>query len=346
MKNEEIMESNKIDKPEVAFFLRKPRKVGNYSVEFIFEDVKARLKDEMQAYTFFSTYESAGLFKRLYNCIEASFRQKRVNHVTGDINYLGLMLSKKRTIHTILDCVFLSSTSGIRHKILKLFWLTIPLNRSAYVTAISHATKEEILKYKKNYRPERIVVIPVAISNKFKRKDKPFKKEKPVILQVGAAHNKNIPRLIEALKGINCELHIVGKQNEEYEALLKQANIDYVYQWGLTDEEMIKKYEEADMLAFVSTYEGFGMPILEANAVGRPVVTANILSMPEVAGNAACLVDPYDVAAIRQGITKVINDDDYRNTLIQKGFENIKRFDPALIANEYLALYKRVAAGQ
>ncbi|AEW03003.1 hypothetical protein A4D02_03140 [Niastella koreensis] len=340
------MENNRVNKPDVAFFLRKPRKVGNYSVEFIFEDVKERLKDKIKAYTFYSTYESAGLFKRLSNCIEAARRQKTVNHVTGDINYIGLLLSKKRTIHTILDCVFLNSTSGIKHKILKLFWLTIPLNRSAYVTAISQATKEEILKYKKNYPSDKIVVIPVAISDKFKRKDKPFNKSKPVILQVGAAHNKNIPRLIEALKGIECELHIVGKHNEEYEALLKQANIDYVYKWGLTDEEMIRKYEEADLLAFVSTYEGFGMPILEANAVGRPVVTANILSMPEVAADAACLVDPYDVSAIRQGILKVINDDIYRDTLVQKGFDNIRRFDPALIADEYLALYKKVVANQ
>lgn len=340
------MENNKVNKPDVAFFLRKPRQVGNYSVEFIFEDVKERLKEKMQAFTFYSTYESTGLFKRLYNCIEAARRQKTVNHVTGDINYIGLLLSKKRTVHTILDCVFLNSTSGIKHKILKLFWLTIPLNRSAYVTAISQATKEEILKYKKNYPADKIVVIPVAISDKFKRKDKPFNKSKPVILQVGAAHNKNIPRLIEALKGIECELHIVGKHNEEYEALLKQANIDYVYKWGLSDEEMIRKYEEADLLAFVSTYEGFGMPILEANAVGRPVVTANILSMPEVAADAACLVDPYDVSAIRQGIMKVINDDNYRNTLVQKGFDNIRRFDPALIADEYLALYKKVAVNQ
>lgn len=340
------MENKKLNKPEVAFFHRKPRKVGNYSVEFIFEDLRERLQDKIQAFPFFSTYESAGVFKRLYNCIEAAFRQKKVNHVTGDINYLGLFLGKRRTIHTILDCVFLSSTSGIRYRILKLFWLSIPLNRSAYVTAISNATKDEILKYKKNYPGERIIVIPVAISDKFKRKDKPFKKEKPVILQIGAAHNKNIPRLIEALKDISCELHIVGKHNSEYEDLLKQANIEYVYQWGLTDGELINKYEECDMLAFASTYEGFGMPILEANAVGRPVVTANILSMPEVAGAAACLVNPYDIASIRQGIEKVINDDNYRNSLVQKGFENIKRFNPEVIANEYLTLYNKVVAGK
>ena len=57
-----------------------------------------------------------------------------------------------------------------------------------------------------------------------------------------------------------------------------------------------------DILSFVSTYEGFGMPIVEANAIGRVVVTSNVLSMPEVAGNAAHLVDPFDVNSIREGI--------------------------------------------
>jgi len=85
------------------------------------------------------------------------------------------------------------------------------------------------------------------------------------------------------------------------------------------------------------------MPILEAQAVGRPVITSNILSMPEVAGDAACLVDPFDVSAIREGILKIIQDGSYREELIRKGQMNIRRFDPEKIALQYLDLYKKVA---
>ena len=102
-------------------------------------------------------------------------------------------------------------------------------------------------------------------------------------------------------------------------------------------------YEEADIVTLMSTLEGFGMPIVEAQAVGRVVVTSNVSSMPEVAGDGACLVDPLDVSAIRAGIRKVIDDDGYREDLVRRGFENVKRFDPERIAQQYLDLYRRIA---
>src|SRR6478736_1811443 len=105
MKNEETMESKTVQKPQVVFFHRKPRNVGNYSVEFIINDVRNRLKEKISSTIVQSKYESKGLFKRIYNCLEAFRSQGKVNHVTGDINYIGLLLNKKRTIQTILDCV-------------------------------------------------------------------------------------------------------------------------------------------------------------------------------------------------------------------------------------------------
>jgi glycosyltransferase involved in cell wall biosynthesis len=65
--------------------------------------------------------------------------------------------------------------------------------------------------------------------------------------------------------------------------------------------------------------------------------------MTEVAGDAAYLADPYNVLSIRQGILKIIEDDTYRANLIDKGFENVKRFDPDKIALQYYELYKDVA---
>lgn len=330
-------------KPQVVFFHRKPRNVGNYSVEFIFEDVRKRLSDKINARVVVSKYTSNGLMNRLYNCFEAWKNQGQINHITGDVNYLGLFLKPAATIQTILDCVHLNTSAGIKYKVLKLFWLTIPERRAKYLTAISESTKQEILRHHK-CDPEKIVVIPVAISPNFKRADKPFNKERPVVLQVGTAPNKNIPNLIEAMKGLPCVLNIVGKQNDEYEALLKKNNIEYKYEWGLSDEQIIQRYEQADILSLVSTYEGFGMPILEAQAVGRAVITSNLYSMPEVAGDAAVMVNPFEVSDIRKGLEKIIFDESFRNGMIQRGFENIKRFDPEVIAEQYLNLYKRVSS--
>jgi glycosyltransferase involved in cell wall biosynthesis len=107
---------------------------------------------------------------------------------------------------------------------------------------------------------------------------------------------------------------------------------------------MYESYCAADLVSFVSTYEGFGLPILEANAVGRPVVTSNVSSMPEVAGDAACLVDPFDVASIRSGILRTIEDREYRERLICNGFDNVQRYVPEKVTYKYIELYRRICA--
>ncbi|MCB0583153.1 MAG: glycosyltransferase, partial [Phaeodactylibacter sp.] len=95
-----------------------------------------------------------------------------------------------------------------------------------------------------------------------------------------------------------------------------------------------------------SEYEGFGMPILEAQATGRPVITSNICSMPEVAGRGAALVNPYDPAAKRAAIEQIIRNAGYREELIQEGRENVKRFNLEKIAGQYLELYREIARSQ
>lgn len=325
----------------VVHFVRKKRPFANYSIEGLYKSIQEELKDKVNIEVVYCPFYSNGFFRRFLNCIYAAFKQKDVNHVTGDVNYLNLFFKKDKNIITILDCGLLNRTSGFKHWLAKKIWYEIPVKRAKYVVAISEATKNEILKYVK-CDPEKIKVIYVPVSPVYKRFDKEFNKQNPVILHLGTAPNKNLPRLIKALNGITCKLVIIGKLKDEQLEALNENKIEYENYYDLTIEEVYEQYKRCDMLAFVSTYEGFGMPIVEANITGRPVITSDLLSMPEVAGNAALIIDPYNIDKIRNGILKIIDDNNFRVDLISNGFRNAERFNLKSIANQYLNLYLTV----
>jgi len=96
---------------------------------------------------------------------------------------------------------------------------------------------------------------------------------------------------------------------------------------GLIDDDKLPEfYRGAVVFIFPSLYEGFGLPPLEAMACGTPVLTSNVTSLPEVVGDAALMVDPYDVDAIAEGIKRLIGDDNLRKELSQKGLARAKLF--------------------
>lgn len=326
---------------KVVHFHRKRRPNANFSIEGFYANIRNELKDKISIEYVELPFYSNGVIRRLFNCIYAAFKQGGVNHVTGDVNYLNMFFNKNKTIVTILDCGLLEHTNGIAHKIYKYFWFTLPVCKARYIVAISEATKTEILKYV-NCEPAKIKVIHVSVSPLFHRVDKQINKEKPVILHIGTAPNKNLNRLIEAVNGISCKLVIIGALNESILEKLKNHKIDFESFVNLTEAELFEKYKTCDLLFFASTYEGFGMPIVEANITGRPVVTSNLLSMPEVAGDSALLVDPYKTEEIRNGIKKIIDDDTFRDELIKRGFKNAERFTLNKIALEYLTLYQQL----
>ncbi len=329
-------------KLKVTFFQRKPREDGNFSVEFIFSDLRNRLEDRIDSDVKISKFFNDGVFRKIYNILEASGRQGAgINHVTGEIHFLALLMKKKKVVLTILDCgMLLRKKTPVRH-ITKLLYLTLPVKSAGYITAISETTKREIIKYT-DCPPDKISVIPVGVDSIYQACPKEFNTSKPNILHIGLSENKNIFRLIEAIKGINCHLTIIGKLSSDHIEKLKENSIDYSSASNLSQKEMFEKYKECDILAFVSTSEGFGMPIIEANSVERVVITGNLSSMPEVAGDAAHLVDPYNVDEIRNGVLKLIGDREYREKLINNGRQNRLRFDSDKIAGLYYDLYSKI----
>ena len=332
-----------MDYPDVCLFFRKSRPGSNFSIEASFETMLEVFKVKM-GYTprvvEAPTY-SNGLWPRLRIAWAAAQAQGAINHLTGDIHFVILALPQRGSILTVHDCGFMRHPNPVARWLLWLFWLKLPIAHAQVVTAISEATKAELIRFT-GCNPAKIRVIPTIIKTHFSPQPKAFPASKPRILHIGTAPNKNLLRHIEAIAGIDCTFHIIGKLSAEVQQKLEAHHIDYYNEWDLSDAQVQAAYHNCDLLLFASTLEGFGMPILEAQAVGRPVVTSNISSMPEVAGTAACLVDPLSVASIREGVLRVIQDAPYREALIATGFENIKRFQAETVARAYGELYEEV----
>ena len=326
----------------VAFFHRKPRALGNFSIETYFQQIREHLPPPFQPVYVEMPYESNGLWRRLANAIYCYFKQEDINHITGDIHYVGCLLKRRKTILTYHDCGNLHESQGIKYLLIKLFWFIIPCYRSIQLTAVSTSTKNDIL-YFTNFPENKIKIIYVSILDIFQSSPKFFNQQKPRILHIGTAPNKNLERLIPALKGLPCTLVIVGKISETTKNHIKDNDIiAECIERRLSDEEMLYQYHKCDILSMVSTLEGFGMPIVEANAIGRPVITSNTTSMPEIARDAALLVDPYDITAIREGFINLIENSKLREILIKNGFQNHRRFQPNLLSQQYAELYLNI----
>jgi glycosyltransferase involved in cell wall biosynthesis len=324
----------------VTFLYRKPRPTGNFSIETSFDQVMAVFPREQgwEVEKVVSSYYSNGLIPRLRAIREVARLRSDLYHITGDVHFLALGLPGKRTVITIHDCGFLYTQRGIKSWLLKTFWLDCPARLCHTITTVSEATRQDILRHTR-CDPAKVRVIPTVIAGHFRRSPRRPLPERPCILHIGLARNKNFRHHVEALAGVPCQLRIIGKLEPTHHQWLQHHDIAYTHAHNLSEEEMQQAYEQCDLLLFASTFEGFGMPILEAQTVGRPVVTGNTSSMPEVAGDAACLVDPGDVAAIRAGVLRVIQDSAFREALVGRGFENVRRFRPETVARQYAELY-------
>jgi glycosyltransferase involved in cell wall biosynthesis len=328
---------------KVAMFMRRPLP-AHHSVERLFAAVRAHLPPDIACTAHVCSRESIGLWRRLWITIEAAFRQAEVNHITGDVQFLTVLMNPKRTILTVLDLTNVERMRGVRRWLFLLIWYRIPIARAKVVTVISAVTRDHLLRTLGPLRAE-VRVIHCCLIDGLEPSPRTFNSVKPVILFVGLAENKNFHRTVAALAGVPCDLRIIGNLQDEHRALLATHRVAFTSASRLSDEAMRQEYAKCDMLVFASTAEGFGLPILEAQAVGRPVVTSGISSMPEVAGDAAEFVDPFDVASIRAGVRRVIEDATHREVLIARGLENVRRFSPQAIADQYANLYRQVAQG-
>jgi glycosyltransferase involved in cell wall biosynthesis len=320
-------------------FIYRQKQSGVYSIEELFHTVAGELSKQVEVVEYVAGPRS----RLLLDAWRLRKLDADIYHVTGDINYMVNFLPARKTVLTLHDIRhYLNDLKGVKRWLYKWIWLILPIQSAAAVTAVSRATSENVYRHL-GVEGTPIEVISNCHAAFFKPAAKPFAKECPVILQVGTGPNKNAIRLVEALKGLRCHLILIGSLDAALRQKLDECGVAYENFVGVNHEALYEKYVECDLVAFVSLGEGFGVPIVEAQAVGRPVITADISPMREVAGSGACLVDSFDVSQIREGIQRIICDPGYRKDLVESGLHNVRRYSSHTISSQYLALYKRLA---
>jgi glycosyltransferase involved in cell wall biosynthesis len=317
---------------------------GQVSIERLFAEIREFLPEGIDAVTATSPRPSTGLLPRLANMRFAGRQAGDLHHIVGDAHYLAFALPRKRTVLTIHDCAALNRLSGWKLEILRYFWFTGPMRRAAVVTTISQTTKDELRRWVGDLA-DKVLVIPNCVRSEFTPAPKPFHSDAPVVLQIGTGWNKNVERVAEALRGTPCRLEVVGEMRPAQRASLERMGVPYRELGRISDEDLVDAYRHCDFVVFASIYEGFGLPILEAQATGRPVITSNRSSMPEAAGDGALFVDPESVVGIHQAVNRLLNEPDLRSFLIERGFRNVARFHPKAIADRYVEVYKGLWSG-
>jgi glycosyltransferase involved in cell wall biosynthesis len=171
------------------------------------------------------------------------------------------------------------------------------------------------------------------------------------VLYVGSLEpRKNIDGLLDAIGSLpNVPLVMVGRAQEGYDPDLqiRQRGLESRVQWlhWVKSEDLPALYALADVFAFPSHYEGFGLPVLEAMACGCPVVCSSATSLPEVGGEAVLYVDPDSPAELATQIKGILGSEDIREELRERGKRRAAEFSHARYAAELIGLYQEVASG-
>jgi glycosyltransferase involved in cell wall biosynthesis len=241
------------------------------------------------------------------------------------------------TVHDLTHLYFYSSLhrAYYNHVMKRLY------RRCAQIICVSEYTRHEFLAWS-GIPAERVHTVRNGVSGEDFRAAAGAGLPFPYVFYPGNHRPyKNLPRLLAAyartkLPQEGIHLVMTGQPTADLirsaVALGVQSKIHCLGR--VTDAQVAGLYREARLVAFVSLYEGFGLPIIEGMACGVPVLTSNVSSMPETAGNAAYLVDPRSIADISEGLERGCFDEPLRERLMCLGRERARQFDWTVSAEQ------------
>ena len=290
----------------------------------------------------FSSNRHGGFYENFYIPNYISRNNVDLHHIPQN----GIGLNENYTTNTIVtihDLIPYTLPETVGNKYLENFLREMPkiLDTAKGILTVSEYSKLDILKYFHGYPPQNIFVTPLAANSNFKPLDKDvckkFIKDKfsintPYILYIGGfSTRKNVRQLIMAFQKINLNLKrpytliLGGSIKDEgkklvsfVESLNLQDNI--IFTGYLEDSILPILYNGAEAFVYPSLYEGFGLPPLEAMSCATAVLTSNVTSIPEVTNDSAVLIDPFNLDELSTNLFNLLDNDDFRNDLANRGY--------------------------
>jgi glycosyltransferase involved in cell wall biosynthesis len=270
-----------------------------------------------------------------------------------------------RSVVTIHDCIHLLFRQYLPNRFAYAYARAVmwsATRRSDRILTVSEASKRDILRQFR-VASDKVSVIPNAIDDRFLSLPddesqvlvrERFQIEGDFLLYAGNIKpHKNVERLIDAFHLLHREgfdhltLIVIGDDVSQY-ATLRHAVHRYKLHKAVrflgyvSPDTMAALYRAATVFVFPSLYEGFGLPPLEALAMGTPVVTSNVSALPEVVGDAAVLIDPYDPASIADGVRRILVDPVLRADLRRRGPCRAREFSWERSVRQVLDIYRDV----
>ncbi|GAH31265.1 unnamed protein product [marine sediment metagenome] len=283
---------------------------------------------------------------------------------------IDLLFSPKWTVPLVLPCktvivvpdvgyYLYPEFYGLKDILYLKFIIPLYLRKTTRIIAVSHTSKKDIIKFT-GVDKSKIVAIHVAtdiftgpLNSSFIEKVKTkYALPSRFILHVGIIYpEKNVERLIQAFAKVAekfpHKLVLVGGFRWKYSrvfGLIEEFNLKdkvIITNW-IPRSELPAFYKLADLFAFPSLYEGFGVPVLEAMACGCPVVTSSTGATPEIVGDAALIVNPKSVDEIYKATVRVLEDEKLKKELVSKGYARAKKFSWEKSARETLSVFKEL----
>lgn len=213
------------------------------------------------------------------------------------------------------------------------------IRKSDWVACISQNTRKDLLRIMPDVNPDKVVVINNGVDKRFNVIE--GAKKQSYVLFVGKRDRyKNFDALISPLSKCGRTLKIVGVPlNEAEKQKMNACGLKYEYCGFVSDEELNRIYNSAFCLLYTSLYEGFGLPVLEAQMAGCPVIAMNASSIPEVIGDKRLLLNEMTEEALKNKFELLANNEE-RDKIVAAGLENAISFSWEKMSAEYFELYR------